>query len=202
MKKKKVKKENDILEEIKLKRPVRIDQYKDDIMKRMNGALAETPGWVLKMNPNAPKELPEWIVKDFNNVLEDAKKWKKKQKEYFDSIPEDERGEIPETLAAEKHAMRGYMNNFYMRIIKDIPTRKESRLKKKIGIDRGEGTSDLMRNQTYGEYYEVVKKTAEKCGVSLEEAGKLDIWEGTKYLLPVFLRLLEMGYKSYPDLSG
>ena len=76
MEKKKIKKQDDLLREIKLRRPVRIDPHKEDIMGRMNSTLAETPEWVLKMNSKVPKELPELIVKDLNDVLEKAEKWK------------------------------------------------------------------------------------------------------------------------------
>jgi len=73
--------------------------------------------------------------------------------------------------------------------------------------------SELFRNQTMREFFEIVDTVLEEEGISIEEVKRLqrlrNEWDGAGdpilihlngLTLPTFIRLREMGYKRYPDL--
>jgi len=158
-------------------------------LKRGRKRIIKTPEWVLEINPEVPKRLPLWIVEDLNMVLGRTREWREMY------------GKIVNSLPLQRYAVLNYMNNFHMRIIDHIPRLPKDKLGEKIGETRGEKVSELMKNQSYEEFFEIVKKTVEECGLSLEKAKELGRSKGTVYLLPAFLKLMEKGYKRYPDLG-
>lgn len=154
----------------------------------------KTPEWVLKVCPNTPAELPEEFVGRLNRGLEEGKKTGRKN---------------PPEFAIFLYSM----NNF---IIKNaefemfIQAYGEKWIREKLEPGKkddvsGMPASNLKKSQSYSEFHSTVAKVISECGLSLERAGEIDKEEGRvrahRYLFPAFLKLLDMGYKSYPDLS-
>jgi len=157
----------------------------------------KTPEWVLEICSDMPKELPKGFVKRLHEGLEEAKRL--------------ERGD-PREYAIFLSAM----NNFSVKDI-ELDLHREvfgeewfrKKLKEKIGEPDELGnnpTSELKKNQTYGEFYQTIIRVIKECGLSPGKAKEIRNEKGTiesnRYLLPAFLKLLEMGYETYPDLTA
>ncbi len=74
--------------------------------------------------------------------------------------------------------------------------------------------SELYENQTPKEFYETIKKALREKGISVDDVAKLNsestkgefvdeskIIELFKFVFPAYIRLREMGYNHYPDLT-
>ncbi|NYZ77065.1 hypothetical protein H0O02_01995 [Candidatus Micrarchaeota archaeon] len=183
--------------------------------------MAKTPEWILKRWPNAPKELPKDAVDDFYSCLEKAKGLMEKyRKNAFDMESVSDRFDFLRVERYVKRAARAkrdalevleegvifadYMNNFSYAIFGRVQTYTKKDMKEKFGNMRNAGgyeASDLLKNQTRKEFYQTVRKVIEECRLSYEKAEELhEKKAANKYLFPAFLRLMEMGYKRYPDL--
>ncbi len=221
-----------ILRELELKKPVRIDPHAAEIMKKWKNIVpqekaketAKTPEWILKRYPNVSKELPKHIVDDFNAQLEKAERLMEKYGKggLFDTKGITDRINCHRVqhsikkarvenrnafeLLEESFIFADYMNNFSYCIFGRMHIYTKEDMKQKFGNMRDSGgyeASDLLKNQTREEFHDVVKKVIKECGLSYEEAKELyekkDI-SVHQYLFPAFLKLMEMGYKRYPDL--
>lgn len=160
-------------------------------MKKRGRKTLKTPDFIFKFCPDAPKKLPIEAVKRLNELLKEGE-----ENKYGDFISDK-----------HKRAIYFWVNNFSYKITHLIPHEMpEKERKTKIGeLYKNEKTvwSNLMKSQTSEEFLETVKKVMEECGLSYEKAGELSMTiKGSLYVLPAFLKLLEMGYKDYPDLSA
>lgn len=66
--------------------------------------------------------------------------------------------------------------------------------------------SELYLDQTPAEFFSTIDSAIEDCGIDLErlktlQADKWNIKEIHSFVLPIYVRLREMGYKHYPDLT-
>jgi len=150
----------------------------------------KTPDFLFKFCPNAPEKLPAEAVERLNKLLK-----------YVEG-----RKDIPSKKDKHKLAIYFWVNNFSFTIAHVIPSMSEEKKKTKYSeLYKGEESkrSKIMENQTPEEFLETAKKVMAECGLSYEEAGKLGVSiKGNLYVLPAFLKLLEMDYKDYPDLSA
>ncbi|NYZ77067.1 hypothetical protein H0O02_02005 [Candidatus Micrarchaeota archaeon] len=187
----------------------------EQVMKKVEKA--KTPDWILKRYPNVPKELPKHVVDDFNAHLEKARdlveKYEKEQKDgemiaYYAEKAREEKRDLLE-IVEEKIVFSYYMNNFSYFIFHLLRhEHSEEEMRQKIGCDRNAGgieASNLLKNQTREEFLQTVRKANEECGLAYEKGEELYGRKNNSanvYLFPAFLKLLEMGYKRYPDLSA
>lgn len=151
----------------------------------------QTPEWVIKIYPNAPVELPKEFVKQLNIGLKMGKRMGNKN---------------PGEYAIFVFAMNNFTvkkSNFEM-VVKGL---KKMQVPKKVYNTPGGRASNLLKSQGYEEFHKTVVRVINECGLSLETAEtmyaeKRSLSKANRYLFPAFLKLLEMGYKSYPDLSA
>ncbi len=184
---------------------------------------AKTPEWILKRYPDAPKELPKQIVEEFNEHLQEAGELADRyEKGLFDmekmndrlahsrvevyaERAEKENRDLGEVLG-EAFIFTDFMNNFSYTVFGRRGLYSEEDMKGKFGDMRNAGgyeASELLKSRTRQEFYDNVMKAIEECGLSYEKGKELFEKPGNfanRYMFPVFLKLLEMGYKRYPDL--
>lgn len=176
----------------------------------------KTPEWIIKRYPNAPKTLSRRVVDDFNAQLERARnlveQYEKEQKDndlvaYYKEKAREEKRDLLEIIE-EVTIFTYYMNNFSYYIFHQLKHfYSDEELRQKIGNARNGGgneASGLIKNQTRKEFLDTVRAVIAKCGLSYEKAEEMfkNKASPNRYLFPAFLRLLDMGYKSYPDLSA
>lgn len=184
---------------------------------------SKTPEWILKRYPDAPKELPKQVVEEFNEHLREAGELTDRyEKGLFDMKEVDDRLAHSRVKIYAKRAEKenrdlgkvleealvftDFMNNFSYTIFGRRQMYSDESMKEKFGNARNAGgyqASDLLKNQTRQEFYDTMLKVMEECGLSYEKGKELFKMPGNsanRYLFPAFLKLLEMGYKRYPDL--
>ncbi len=184
---------------------------------------ARTPDWILRRYPNVPKEMPRQIVEEFNEYLAKANKlmdrYEKnllnpeklnekadlyRARQYAERAKEENRD--AREVMEEAYIFTDFMNNFSYMVFGRVGMYSEEDMKEKFGNTRNAGgyeASDLLKSQTRQEFYDTVMKVIQECGLSYEEGKELFKKPGNfanRYLFPAFLKLIEMGYKRYPDL--
>jgi|GEM_PF-5317686 len=183
---------------------------------------AKTPEWILKRYPGVAGELPKHIVEEFNGQLEkanelmdryekglDPEKLNEKvdlyrARQYSERAKEENR-DASEVLE-EAFIFTDFMNNFSYMVFGRRHIYSEEDMGEKFGTARDAGgyeASELLKNQTRREFYDTVLKAIEECGLSYEKGEELfkrPDNSANRYLFPAFLKLMEMGYRRYPDL--
>lgn len=161
--------------------------------------MAATPGWVLELYPKLDRELPEDIVKELVDAY--AASSKKQYRSHGISVYED--------------AINTTMDNFYCRhVLKREATDNE--LENFIGEignnSTQKPTSELMKNQTWKQFYDAVIQAVTQADMSIEAVRAIDKKARSEekvetikhlsnlYLFPAYIRLRKMGYHRYPDL--
>lgn len=112
-----------------------------------------------------------------------------------------------DAVYAMKTALCHKSNNFVPFILERL--QKNAREIPATPMVRGQDCSDLMKTTSWADFHTTVSNLMEKYNLTLEECRQLQDQEDREkgaidasiYMLPVFLELVRMGYKIYPDLS-
>lgn len=151
----------------------------------------DTPLWLLKMVPHIKKKLPIRVVSELEKVF---------QNQYADILISRRRPLV---------IIENTTNNFVPNLVLGRSTyMKKNRFRPDALIGKARDNdesvpSDLIQRQTWREFFAAIDRALEACGISRE---KLEEHNGPSerevYVLPAFIKLMETGYRGYPDLSA
>jgi hypothetical protein len=147
------------------------------------------PEWVAEFCPNAPLLVSAESAQQMERIFQ---QWWPFCRQHMEST------EIHWALVTRM------MNNFFTHFVHRPQKLRmfPGRLREKMGhnADRA-GYGTKIRNLTWGEFYAEIDSVLGEKGLSRKDIGESDCDQASLTLLPVFLELLQRGYKVYPDLS-
>jgi hypothetical protein len=148
----------------------------------------DTPDWIVELSPDCQKTVPMSAHKELERAFQ----------QWHSFCAEASQGEV---LARRVLAM--VMNNFY--------TLFAHRRNKILTVLRGEmgerigtmcnGCGPKMAERTWRQFYAEIDRVLHRHGLSAKALVGMDQIQANLTLLPVFLELLNRGYKVYPDLT-
>lgn len=184
----------------------------------------KAPGWLLSRYPTLKRKMPKCIVGRLNTSIlswshpERCHWLSKSEIELQRRVIDGDREKFGRREILEEIAITGCMNNFVYQLY-CLSKLDEARLKEKVG-DRSPYISEKLRNSTYGEFLEDIKRAIKECGLSFERLLELASKHSGGYVyrgdtvveeyprkeatlssFPAFVRLVEMGY-NIPDLAA